>query len=547
MTSRQQDSKQVGADERANDFDAVIVGAGFAGLYALHKLRDEMGLSARVFEAGDGVGGTWYWNRYPGARSDSSSWIYCYSFDEELRQEWRWSERYPQQEEMLGYLEHVSDRFDRNPDIQLGTRVTDATFDEETNRWEVRTDAGDVVSARFIVAALGALSAANVPDIPGMETFDGERYHTAEWPKEGVDFTGKRVGVIGTGATGIQVATELAEQVEHLTVFQRTPNYALPLGNHPLDAEFRQQYKENYEEIWEWVRHNFSGHDYDPIEKNTNEATPEERDRAYQERWDRGGFGLWLGNYDDILEDREANNAVSEWVRQKIRERIDDPETAEKLTPTDHAFGTKRVPLENGYYEIFNQDNVDLVDVKETPIEGITPTGVRTEAGEYEFDALVFATGFDAMTGPYNKIDIRGRDGELLRDKWAEGPRTYLGLMSAGYPNLFAITGPQSPSVLTNMPVAIEQHVDYISGVIGHMQDNGLEAVEPTREAEDEWVDHSQEVAHATLLPESATWYMGANIPGKPQVFLPYLGGLGPYREKCDEIATNGYEGFAFT
>jgi cation diffusion facilitator CzcD-associated flavoprotein CzcO len=547
MTSRQQDSKQVGADERANDFDAVIVGAGFAGLYALHKLRDEMGLSARVFEAGDGVGGTWYWNRYPGARSDSSSWIYCYSFDEELRQEWRWSERYPQQEEMLGYLEHVSDRFDLNPDIQLGTRVTDATFDEETNRWEVRTDAGDVVSARFIVAALGALSAANVPDIPGMETFDGERYHTAEWPKEGVDFTGKRVGVIGTGATGIQVATELAEQVEHLTVFQRTPNYALPLGNHPLDAEFRQQYKENYEEIWEWVRHNFSGHDYDPIEKNTNEATPEERDRAYQERWDRGGFGLWLGNYDDILEDREANNAVSEWVRQKIRERIDDPETAEKLTPTDHAFGTKRVPLENGYYEIFNQDNVDLVDVKETPIEGITPTGVRTEGGEYEFDALVFATGFDAMTGPYNKIDIRGRDGELLRDKWAEGPRTYLGLMSAGYPNLFAITGPQSPSVLTNMPVAIEQHVDYISGVIGHMQDNGLEAVEPTREAEDEWVDHSQEVAHATLLPESATWYMGANIPGKPQVFLPYLGGLGPYREKCDEIATNGYEGFAFT
>jgi cation diffusion facilitator CzcD-associated flavoprotein CzcO len=547
MTSRQQDSKQVGADERANDLDAVIVGAGFAGLYALHKLRDEMGLSARVFEAGDGVGGTWYWNRYPGARSDSSSWIYCYSFDEELRQEWRWSERYPQQEEMLGYLEHVSDRFDLNPDIQLGTRVTDATFDEETNRWEVRTDAGDVVSARFIVAALGALSAANVPDIPGMETFDGERYHTAEWPKEGVDFTGKRVGVIGTGATGIQVATELAEQVEHLTVFQRTPNYALPLGNHPLDAEFRQQYKENYEEIWEWVRHNFSGHDYDPIEKNTNEATPEERDRAYQERWDRGGFGLWLGNYDDILEDREANNAVSEWVRQKIRERIDDPETAEKLTPTDHAFGTKRVPLENGYYEIFNQDNVDLVDVKETPIEGITPTGVRTEGGEYEFDALVFATGFDAMTGPYNKIDIRGRDGELLRDKWAEGPRTYLGLMSAGYPNLFAITGPQSPSVLTNMPVAIEQHVDYISGVIGHMQDNGLEAVEPTREAEDEWVDHSQEVAHATLLPESATWYMGANIPGKPQVFLPYLGGLGPYREKCDEIATNGYEGFAFT
>ena len=546
MSSKHQGRRQAGVEERVNELDAVIVGAGFAGLYALYKLRDEMGLSARVFEAGDGVGGTWYWNRYPGARSDSSSWIYCYSFDEGLRQEWQWSERYPGQQEMLGYLEHVADRFDLNRDIQLGTRVTGATFDEETNRWEVRTDAGDVVSARFLVAALGALSAANVPDIPGMETFAGERYHTAEWPKEGVDFTGKRVGLIGTGATGIQVATEIAEQTDHLAVFQRTPNYAVPLGNHPIDDEHERWYKQNYEEIWESVRHNFSGHDYDPIGKEAQEATPEERERAFQERWDCGGFGLWLGNYDNILEDREANDAVSEWVRQKIRERVDVPETAEKLTPRDHAFGTKRVPLENNYYEIFNQDNVELVDVKETPIQEITPTGVRTEDGEYEFDALVFATGFDAMTGPYNKIDIRGRDGQLLRDKWAEGPRTYLGLMSAGYPNLFAITGPQSPSVLTNMPVAIEQHVEYISGVIRHMRDNGLEVVEPTREAEDGWVDHSQEVAHATLFPESATWYMGANIPGKPQVFLPYLGGLGPYREKCEEVAANGYEGFAF-
>src|SRR5215213_9582877 len=546
MSSTQQGRRQADVEERVNELDAVIVGAGLAGLYALYKLRDKMGLSARIFEAGDGVGGTWYWNRYPGARSDSSSWIYCYSFDEGLRQEWQWSERYPGQQEMLGYLEHVADRFDLNRDIQLGTHVTGATFDEETNRWEVRTDAGGVVSARFLVAALGALSAANVPDIPGMETFAGERYHTAEWPKEGVDFTGKRVGLIGTGATGIQVATEIAEQAEHLAVFQRTPDYAVPLGNHPIDDEHERWYKQNYEEIWESVRHNFSGHDYDPIGKEAQEATPEERERAFQERWDRGGFGLWLGNYDDILEDREANDAVSEWVRQKIRERVDDPETAEKLTPRDHAFGTKRVPLENNYYEIFNQDNVELVDVKETPIQEITPTGVRTEDGEYEFDALVFATGFDAMTGPYNKIDIRGRDGQLLRDKWAEGPRTYLGLMSAGYPNLFAITGPQSPSVLTNMPVAIEQHVEYISGAIRHMRDNGLEVVEPTREAEEGWVDYSQEVAHATLFPESATWYMGANIPGKPQVFLPYVGGLGLYREKCEEVAANGYEGFAF-
>ncbi len=546
MSSTQQDQQHAGAEERVTDFEAVIIGAGFSGLYALHKLRNEMGLSARVLEAGDGVGGTWYWNRYPGARSDTSSWIYCYSFSEELRQEWQWSERYPQQNEVLSYLEHVADKFDLNRDIQFGARVTEATFDEEANRWEVRTETGDVVTARFLIAALGALSASNVPDIPGIENFAGDWYHTAEWPHEGVDFTGKSVGVIGTGATGTQVATELAEQADHLTVFQRTPNYALPLGNYPLDAEDRRRYKENYEEIWEWVRHNFSGHDYDFIGKNLEEATPEERERAFQERWDRGGFGLWLGNYDDMLDNREANDIVSEWVREKIRERIDDPVTAEKLTPRDHAFGTKRVPLEAGYYEIFNRGNVELVDVKKAPILEITETGLRTQDGEYEFDALVFATGFDAMTGPFERIDIRGRGGELLRDKWAEGPRTYLGLMSAGYPNLFAITGPQSPSVLTNIPVAIEQHVDWISGAIQYMLDNGLGVVEPTREAEDDWVEHSQEVAYATLLPQSATWYMGANIPGKPQVFLPYLGGLGPYRQKCDEVAANEYEGFAF-
>ena len=547
MSGTQQDQRQADGEGRAADFDAVIVGAGFSGLYMLHKLRNEMGMSARVIEAGSGIGGTWYWNRYPGARSDTSSHIYCYSFDEGLRQEWQWSERYPGQQEVLGYLEHVAERFDLNRDIQLETRVTSAAFDEETELWEVRTDAGETVTARFFVAALGALSSANLPDIPGLENFTGDRYHTATWPHGGVDFVGEKVGLIGTGATGIQVATEVAEQADRLTVFQRTPNYAVPLGNHPLDDELRRRYKENYDEIWEQVRHNFSGHDYEPIEKPLREATPEERERVFQERYDRGGFGLWLANYDDILENREANATVSEWVRQRIAERVNDPAVAEKLVPRDHAFGTKRVPLENGYYEIFNRDNVELVDLKESPIEEITPTGVRTEDGEeYEFDALIFATGYDAMTGPYNKIEIRGREGRMLRDKWAEGPRTYLGIMTAGFPNMFAITGPQSPSVLTNMPVAIEQHVEWISDLIGQMRDDGLGVVEPTPEAEDEWVDHSQEVAHATLFPESATWYMGANIPGKPQVFLPYLGGLGPYRQKCDEVAANGYEGFAF-
>ncbi|MDX6379274.1 MAG: hypothetical protein QOI57_298 [Rubrobacteraceae bacterium] len=545
--SSTQHNHQEASVEPATDFDAVIIGAGFSGLYMLHSLRNEMGLSARVYEAGDGVGGTWYWNRYPGAQSDSPSHIYCYSFSEELRQEWEWTEIYPDQHEILSYLEHVADRFDLNRDIQFGTRVTEAAFDEETNRWEVRTDAGDVVSARFVISAVGALSAANLPDFPGRDTFAGERYHTGQWPHEGVDFTGKTVGVIGTGATGIQIIPQIAEQADHLTVFQRTPNYAIPARNGPLDSEDLRQIKESYDEIWHEIRYAFAGFQLHMIDHGALDVPPEERERTYQERWDRGGFGLWLANYNDIFFTREANDTISEWLREKIQERVDDPVTAEKLTPRDHAFGTKRVPLETNYYEAFNRDNVELVNVRDAPIQEITPTGLRTQDGDYEFDVLVFATGFDAITGPIDNIDIRGRGGQLLREKWADGPRTYLGLTSAGFPNLFFITGPQSPSVLSNMPVSIEQHVEFVSGIIERMQERGLELIEPTAEAEEEWTDHAQEVAYATLFPESATWYMGANIPGKPQVFLPYLGGVGPYRQKCDEIAANDYEGFAFT
>jgi cation diffusion facilitator CzcD-associated flavoprotein CzcO len=545
--SSTQHNHQEASVEPATDFDAVIIGAGFSGLYMLHSLRNEMGLSARLYEAGDGVGGTWYWNRYPGAQSDSPSHIYCYSFSEELRQEWEWTEIYPDQHEILSYLEHVADRFDLNRDIQFGTRVTEAAFDEETNRWEVRTDAGDVVSARFVISAVGALSAANLPDFPGRDTFAGERYHTGQWPHEGVDFTGKTVGVIGTGATGIQIIPQIAEQADHLTVFQRTPNYAIPARNGPLDSEDLRQIKESYDEIWHEIRYAFAGFQLHMIDHGALDVPPEERERTYQERWDRGGFGLWLANYNDIFFTREANDTISEWLREKIQERVDDPVTAEKLTPRDHAFGTKRVPLETNYYEAFNRDNVELVNVRDAPIQEITPTGLRTQDGDYEFDVLVFATGFDAITGPIDNIDIRGRGGQLLREKWADGPRTYLGLTSAGFPNLFFITGPQSPSVLSNMPVSIEQHVEFVSGIIERMQERGLELIEPTAEAEEEWTDHAQEVAYATLFPESATWYMGANIPGKPQVFLPYLGGVGPYRQKCDEIAANDYEGFAFT
>ncbi len=547
MSSTQQNTPEIDAEERATDFDAVIVGAGFSGLYMLHRLRNEMGMSARVYEAGEGVGGTWYWNRYPGTRSDSDSYIYSYSFDKELRQEWEWSERYPNQEEIRSYLEHVTDRYDLRQDIQFSTRVIEASFDEEKKVWEVRTDSGDVVTARFFIAAAGALSVANLPDIPGRDTFAGETYHTGHWPHDGVDFTGKRVGIIGTGATAIQAIPLIAEQAEHLTVFQRTANYAIPSRNGPLDPEVDKARKEDFEGVKERTRNAFAGFELWFLEKGALEDSPEEREREFQKRWDEGGFGLWLGNYNDIFFTKEANDTVSEWLRKQIQERVDDPVTAEKLTPRDHAFGTKRVPLEDSYYEAFNRDNVELVDVRLAPIREITPTGLRTQDAEYEFDALVFATGFDAMTGPLNRINIRGRGGQLLREKWAEGPKTYLGLTSAGFPNLFFITGPGSPSVLSNMPVSIEQHVEFVSKIISDMRESGAELIEPTQQAEDEWSDHVQEVAHSTLFPETATWYMGANIPGKPRVFLPYLGGVGPYRQKCDEVVANDYEGFART
>ncbi|CAN5788158.1 NAD(P)/FAD-dependent oxidoreductase [soil metagenome] len=544
----QQERQRVREAEQATDFDAVIVGAGFSGLYMLHSLRDYLGLSARVLETGDGVGGTWYWNRYPGARSDSPSYIYCYSFSEEIQQEWDWSEKYPEHHEMRGYLNHVAEKFDLNRDIRFSTRVVDASYDEETKRWTIRTDSGEEVTARFFIAAVGALSVANLPDIPGRDTFARERYHTGQWPHEGVDFGGKRVGIIGTGATAIQAIPLIAQEAEHLTVFQRTANYAIPARNGPLDPEVRRERKADYDGIWDRIRNSYFGFELWFDEHGALEDTPEERERKYQDYWDEGGFALWLGNYMDIFFTREANDTVSEYMRRKVQERVDDPETAEKLTPRDHPFGTKRVPLESGYYEAYNRDNVTLVDVKSVPIQEITPTGLRTEeGGEYEFDLLVFATGFDAMTGPLNNINIRGRGGRLLRDKWAEGPRSYLGLTSADFPNMFTITGPQSPSVLSNMPVSIEQHVEFITRIISDMRERGAKVIEPAQQAEDEWVAHAREVANSTLLPQTATWYMGANIPGKPRVFMPYLGGVGNYRQHCDQVAANDYEGFVFS
>jgi cyclohexanone monooxygenase len=533
------------ASSRQSTFDAVVVGAGFAGLYALHSLRDRLGLSVRAFEAGGGLGGTWYFNRYPGARSDSDSYIYCYTFDRKLLQEWEWSERYPEQPEILRYLNHVADRLDLRRDIQLDTRVTGASFDEAAKLWVIRTDRGDSVTARYFISAVGCLSSSNQPAFEGAETFEGRSFHTGHWPHGGVDFTARRVGVIGTGASAVQAIPIIAQQAKRLTVFQRTANYCVPARNGKVDPEKVRSRKADYERIIEAIRNSYFGFEYDFIMKSVLETPAGEREKVFNEMWDTGGFAFWLANYQDMLFTREANDVCAEFLRNRIRETVKDPAVAKMLIPTGYPYGTKRQPLDTNYFETFNRPNVELVDVNETPIAEMTPIGVRTSAKEYEFDIIVFATGFDALTGPLNRIAIRGRNGTLLADRWHDGPHSYLGVAVAGFPNMFTITGPGSPSVLSNMPVSIEQHVEWITGCIDHMRRNGFATVEAQSDAEDRWTAHVAEVANSTLMPTANSWYMGANIPGKPRVFMPYLGGVGPYRQKCNEIAAKGYEGFA--
>jgi len=530
------------------DFDAVVVGAGFSGMYMLKTLRDKLGLKARVFEAGSNVGGTWYWNRYPGARCDSDSYIYCFTFDRQLLQEWEWSERYPEQPEILRYLEHVAARHDLKRDIQFGTKVTGASFDDTTQLWTVKTDKGDAVTARYVVAAVGTLSATNVPKFEGLESFRGKSYHTSQWPHEGVDFTGKRVGVIGTGATAVQAIPEIAQQAKQLTVFQRTANYCVPARNGKVDPEKVKARKADYDAIVQRIRSSFFGQEHYFIPKSALEATPEEREHEFDRMWDAGGFAFWLGNYQDMFFSAESNRLCADYIERKIRKSVKDPQVAEKLIPKGYAYGTKRQPLDTNYYETFNRDNVRLVDAEaDGPIERITPTGVRAGGTDYAFDILVLATGFDAMTGPLKALNIAGRGGAKLEDAWKDGPRTYLGVAVAGFPNLFTITGPQSPSVLTNMPVSIEQHVDWISDCIAHLEANGKRTIEATTEAQDKWVAHVNEIVNMTLMPGANSWYMSANIPGKPKAFLPYLDpeGAGGYRKRCDEVAAKGYEGFA--
>src|SRR6266849_4075572 len=525
------------------DFDAVIVGSGFAGVCMLHRVRG-LGLTARVYEAGSGVGGTWFWNRYPGARCDVESMEYSYQFSDELQQEWAWTERYASQPEILAYINHVVDRFDLRGDIQVNTRVKSAVFDESAGRWRVETDTGDRVSAKFCIMATGCLSSANIPKFKGLDSFGGLMLHTGNWPHERVAFTGKRVGVIGTGSSAIQAIPLIAEEAAHLFVFQRTPTYSVPASNHPLDPGAQRRVKADYAGLRQTASPMFFCNDTRSTEKLAMEATEEERRAEYEDRWARGGLPF-LGTYADLLFSKEANDTAAEFIRGKIREIVRDPKVAGTLTPT-MVVGCKRLCSDTGYYETFNRPNVTLVDVSRSPIEEITPHGLRTKDQAYELDCIVFATGFDAMTGALRNIDIRGKGGIALARKWADGPRTYLGVATAGFPNLFIITGPGSPSVLSNMVPSIEQHANWIARCIGYMHEQDVERIEPTVDAEDAWVAHVNEVADGTLYPTCNSWYLGSNIPGKPRVFMPYLG-FPVYVQKCEEVAAKGYDGFALT
>ena len=510
----------------------------------LHRARDILGLKACVIEAGDGVGGTWYWNRYPGARCDSESYYYSYSFSSELEQEWKWSSRYPGQPEILTYLNHVADRFDLRRDIQFETTVESAHFNDAGNYWTLGLEGEESITARFVVSAVGCLSARNTPNFTGLESFAGDWYHTGAWPHDGVDFSGKRVGLIGTGSTGIQATPVIAAEADHLTIFQRTPNFSIPARNEPLDEATAADIKANYADIRQRCRETGHGFPFKIIERLSGDVSDDERNAIYQDLWERGGFRFLGESFADLLADQDANDTAANFIRSKIREMVEDPEVAEKLLPFDHPYGTKRPPIDTDYYATFNRDNVSLIDVRKAPIEAITPAGVKTADAEYPLDVIVFATGFDAMTGPLLNIDIRGAGGVRLADAWEAGPRTYLGLQVAGFPNLFTVTGPGSPSVLTNMPVAIEQHVEWISDCITHMNEKGLTRIETTDDYQEAWVKHVSESADETLYPKANSWYVGANVPGKSRVFMPYVAGMNVYREKCDEVAANGYEGF---
>ena len=532
--------------EEPTPLDAVVIGAGFAGLYMLYRLR-EQGFAVHGFERGEGVGGSWYWNRYPGARCDSEIMYYSFSFLPELEQEWPLEERYPGQPQILRYLDHVADLLDLRKDFTFGARVIDVAYDEADNLWTLRTEQGRTARARFVVTAVGCLSSANMPEFKGADSFAGRTLHTGQWPKEPVDFTGLRVGIIGTGASAIQAIPVIAEQAAQLTVFQRTPQFTIPAENGPLEPQFVEMWKQNYREWRRRGRESTGGFPYPRSTLSALEVPADERRTIYEAAWGAGGFTFTFGTFADVVVNEDANKTAAEFVWSKIDEIVRDPEVAEMLKPRTYPFGTKRVPLDTNYYATFNRPNVTLVDLRRTPLEEITEAGITTSGGHYDLDVIVYATGYDALTGPLEALGIRGRDGQALNQAWAHGPRTYLGLAVPGFPNLLTITGPGSPSVLSNMPVSIEQHVEWISDCLSYVRDHGADVIEATEAATEAWTEHVQEVAHKTLYPKAASWYMGANIPGKPRLFLPYIGGVGNYRHKCDQVTADGYEGFTLS
>lgn len=510
----------------------------------LHRLR-QLGLRARVFEAGDGVGGTWYWNCYPGARCDVESMQYSYSFSDDIQQEWVWSERYPRQDEILKYINHVADRLDLRRDIQFNTRVTGGQFQSDSTSWRVQTSDGQTHTARFLIAATGCLSASRVPDLPGLGSFKGQWFHTGQWPKEPVDFTGKRVGVIGTGSSGIQIIPMIARQASELVVFQRTPNFTIPAWNRPLSVEEQDAWKADYAAHRLRARNSRSGILYDYSTRATTDVSPQEREAEYERRWAKGGAN-YTHAFNDIFTNKASNELAAEFVRNKIRSIVKDPAVAARLTPQDHAIGTKRICVDTDYYKTYNEQHVRLVDVRATPLVGVTPEGIRTQDASYPLDCIVLATGYDAVTGALERLNLQGEQGQSLKDTWAAGPRTYLGLMTQGFPNLFFITGPGSPSILTNVVVSIEQHVDWIARCLLHMQSTKQQKIEAQAPAQEAWVQKVNDLAKDTLFPSASSWYMGANVPGKPRVFLPFLGGLGTYTEICEEVIADGYRGFEF-
>ncbi len=525
--------------------DAVVVGAGFGGMYMTHLLVQK-GLSVQGFERGDDVGGTWYWNRYPGCRCDVESMEYSYKFSDELQQEWEWSERYSPQPEILAYANHVADRFHLRRHFAFQSSVTSAKYNEADKLWAVMTDTGDQVNARYLIMATGCLSAANIPDFRGLDGFSGPTYHTGAWPKEGVDFSGQRVAVIGTGSSGIQSIPFIAEQAKHLTVFQRTPNFSVPARNKPLDPDLAASIKANYAQFRADAYQQpaaFGAH-FPRREDSVLDATPDERDARFEEYWGHGGF-MFLSAFGDIGSSPTTNKLAADFVRKKIREIVKDPDVAEVLCP-DSIIGCKRLVADSGYFETYNRTNVDLVDVSSSPIECFTATGLEANGRTFEFDAVVFATGFDAMTGALLQIDIQGREGLSLKEKWSAGPRTYLGLASAGFPNLFMMTGPGSPSVLANMVTGIEQHAEYIADVISWADERDVGSFEADVEAEDNWVEVVNMRSEATLYPKCNSWYLGANVPGKPRVFMPFIG-FPDYVTMANEVAAKGYKGFSTT